>query len=1330
MKELDARFNYECNLEMQARWEYVVDVTDPDKEQAANAAAVRYLDFKGQAAVNASQFDYGGFDSIQLYRRFRFISKQGPGALSPADLTEYKTLQARMETIYSTATICDFYEPTKCDLALEPDIEAILAYSRNWDELRHVWDQWRDVTGKLMRDDFIRFAELSNQAAVLDGFDDTGMYWLNGYTVDDREATSFVAANPLDQTQFRQMLDTVWDTVSDGLYKKLHAYVRYRLNDVYSGQIDLEGPIPANILGNMWAQDWVNIADLVMPFPQFPSYDVSDSMVKNGWDIQQMFDSAEDFFKSLDLFPMTQSFWDKSVINQTAWGKVIVCHASAEDFCLGPDGDDWRIKMCTDVNMPDLITVHHEMGHIEYFMAYKNQPHVFRDSANAGFHEAIGDLIALSVSTPSHLENILHLSPEVPTTTPPKKNTKYTDDEMKDLNFLMRMALEKISFLPFGYLIDKFRWGVFDGSIPTDQMNAGWWQLRQDLQGVAPPGAPRGEEFFDPGAKYHVPANVPYIRYFVSFIVQFQFHSHLCQIAGYSGPLHLCDIYNNTAAGIVLRDALERGFSEPWPIVLESLGGSLDMDPQAIISYFEPLITFLDEELANAGQCVGWGDDCLPYDYVDEEFLDDDELAAASADTTVASPTTEESTSPVDTTLAPGSEAQAEIDMKNMDERVTTAVNNAVLKDWTYALDMTEANRNISIEAWINANDIFNTNYHEIFPKYDYESFQSQDLKRQFQLQENRGTAVLSNEDLNQLNFIIAEMGATLSSARVCPVDNKDCDEKDALDLFQLENIMATTTNYKDLQYYWREWRDVTGEIVIDHYKDYITLENRAAEGNGFNHTAHMWLDAYTDGGYTVNNFMSEIEILWNETKPLYRNLHAYVRHKLQKKYSDFDNDNDLIPAHILGDMYGQNWENLYEILKPHEDVEIVDITDTLNKSSTVKEMSRLAQQYFEDIGLRRMTPDFKENSILERPSDKNVTTCQPAAWDFFDVYTPTSNPQTQGRFRIKKCAGKTQRDFISMHHLIGHTQYQMAYSARDLLPDPEKMPLVFRDGANPGFHEAVGGAMSLYASTPSYLLDIKNSIAPTGSKLATMVDPLEEPKADINFLMKMALSKIAFIPYAYILDAWRWELFEKNNTVKDFNRLWWKLRIEEQGIAPPEERYPESHFDAASKFQIHNKLCDIDGNTDAIYNCTLNNPTSTEALRDMMALGRSKGWQDILKEFLGTGQGKMSAESIKDYFEPLNIFLEDYLSANKIAAGWKSDQLDKYIKAEREEISAAVPIIVGCVLAGMVCVVIVAYFVGNSRQKKKAKAKKAQESKQGVDNIEMGEKKDENEKL
>lgn len=1302
MDKLDERYSEECNLEMIARWDYITDVKNTSKEEAANEAAVRYMGFKGEAAVNCTEYDYNSLEDVELYRRFRFLSKQGPGALDTPDLMEYKDLQANMETIYSTATICDYHDPNKCDLELEPDIEEIMATSRDWDELQYVWEQWREKTGKLMRDDYTRFVELSNKAATLDGFSDTGYYWLNGYTVDQREADTYTDGHTVDVNQFRGMLSDVWNQVSEGLYKKLHAYVRMRLRETYPDKISSTGLIPAHILGNMWAQTWGNIAPLVMPFPDMPTYDVTDSMVQNGWDIDQMFETAEDFFNSIGLFPMTDEFWEYSVINQTEWGKDIVCHASAEDFCLGPKGNDYRIKMCTEVNMEDLITVHHEMGHIEYFMAYKNQPHVFRDSANPGFHEAIGDLIALSVSTPKHLENVLGLTPTSPTSV---KASDYTDEEKKELNFLMKMALDKIAFLPFGYLIDKYRWGVFDGSISNAELNAGWWNLRESLQGVTPPDGERGEEFFDPGAKYHVPANVPYIRYFVSFIVQFQFHKTLCNSTGYTGPLHTCDIYNNTVAGDILRGALEKGFSEPWPEVLKELGGSEDIDPQAIVGYFDPLIRYLDKALEENHQCIGWGDDCA---------------------------------------VSPTDEVQARIDMDDMDSELTELVQRATECDWAYYTNVSDAASNIANEAWGNVSRVFRDWYVKTIALYEYESFEDETLKRRFRLQKNLDTAALSDEDLNEFNTIVKNMTTIYGNARVLKEDNDTV----SYGIDELEVMMAEIRKESDLKYYWKEWRDVSGKLMQDNYKRYITLLNKAATAteNGFADAGEMWVDGYAEPtlNYTADDFKDEIRSLWDNVSEFYKNLHAYVRYKLVEEYGDEVVDSKFIPAHLLGNMWAQSWENIYDIVAPFPKVAIPDISNDLQENiEDVHEMVRIAEDFYTSLGLNKMTDDFWHNSVFEQNEQETVI-CHASAWDFYDVVEDPS----QGRFRIKMCTDKNQEDFTVIHHEMGHTQYQMSYS----VPKGER-PLVFRDGANPGFHEAIGDTIALSVSTPRHLdmiSDYLNNRTDSGNVSLSSFSDIERDYGDddleyqqnINFLMKTALAKIAFLPYAYILDQYRWELFSNGSEYDDFNRKWWSLRLDVQGICPPDTRHATDDFDPGSKyhvadnvpyiryfvahilqFQFHRRLCAIafedEFDETQVFNCDIYGSTKAgDALYTMLNTGASVEWHTQLKTFMNSPEGNMDATAILDYFSPLQEFLADFIKENDIEPGWELGKVDDYVEGDAY-IPATVPIVVGVVLAVMVLIVIVAYFVGRHRQKKK-KAKDSGMDNPAFENIEI----------
>uniref|UniRef100_A0A672R989 Angiotensin-converting enzyme n=1 Tax=Sinocyclocheilus grahami TaxID=75366 RepID=A0A672R989_SINGR len=473
-----------------------------------------------------------------------------------------------MDSIYSTAKVC----PSEECWSLEPELTEIMATSRSYKRLLYAWEGWHNASGVPLRSLYSEFVELSNKASRMDGVNDTGAYWRSWY----------------ESPTFEQDLENLFKQL-EPLYQNLHAFVRRKLYNYYGPKyINLKGPIPAHLLGNMWSQTWNNIYNMMIPFPDKSNVDVTDTM---GYNATHMFRVAEEFFTSLGLLKMPPEFWDKAMLEKPTDGREVVCHASAWDFY---NRKDFRIKQCTTVTMEQLFTVHHEMGHVEYYLQYKEQPVSFRRGANPGFHEAVGDVLSLSVSTPKHLHTIGLLE-------------QLTDDAESDINYLLKMALEKIAFLPFGYLIDQWRWGVFSGRTPPERYNADWWYLRTKYQGICPPTR-RTEEHFDAGAKYHIPGNTPYIRYFVSFILQFQFHEKLCQEAGHTGPLHKCDIYRSKEAGAVLEKVLKAGSSKPWTEVLQEALGTNRMDASPLMSYFEPVTTWLQEQNAKMGETLGWPD--------------------------------------------------------------------------------------------------------------------------------------------------------------------------------------------------------------------------------------------------------------------------------------------------------------------------------------------------------------------------------------------------------------------------------------------------------------------------------------------------------------------------------------------------------------------------------------------------------------------------------------------------------------------------------------------------------------------------------------------------
>ncbi len=450
------------------------------------------------------------------------------------------------------------------------DLSRVLKKSRNEAELLEAWKGWHAIA-PVMKDKYVRYAELGNKGAKEIGFADMGALWRSNY---DMAPEAFEAD-----------IERLWQEVKP-LYDDLHCYARKKLRGKYGKEkVPEKAPIPAHLLGNMWAQQWDNIYDVVEPYPNQGSLDVDKKLRDKKTDAPGMVRIGESFFTSLGLDPLPKSFWERSLFTRPK-DREVVCHASAWDVSWN---DDLRIKMCIEPTEDDLITIHHELGHDYYFHYYYKLPILFQAGANDGFHEGIGDTLALSV-TPEYLKK-LGLLDELP------------KGDKGRINFQMKMALDKVAFLPFGLMIDKWRWDVFSGKTPKTKLNEAWWQLRAKYQGVAPPSA-RSEADFDPGAKYHIPASTPYIRYFLARIYQFQFHRALCKAAGHKGTLDTCSIHGNKDAGAKLRAMLQLGQSKPWPEALAVLSGESKADASAMLEYFGPLRAWLLDQ--NKGEQCGW----------------------------------------------------------------------------------------------------------------------------------------------------------------------------------------------------------------------------------------------------------------------------------------------------------------------------------------------------------------------------------------------------------------------------------------------------------------------------------------------------------------------------------------------------------------------------------------------------------------------------------------------------------------------------------------------------------------------------------------------------
>ena len=552
-----------------AGWVQENFITD-DTEQIAGEAGEEANTAAAKYAKEAHRYDSVAL-SPELARK-RLLLELATGFPAPDDPKAQKELAqvlASLDGDYGKGKWCPDGPQGKC-----LDVTAVgklMAESRNAEELKRAWIGWHAV-GAPMRQRYARMVELGNQGSKELGYTDVGALWRSNYD--------------MSPDAFAKEEDRLWDQLRP-LYESLHAYVRGQLRKKYGNDLVPErGPIPAHLLGNIWSQEWNNVYSLMdSPKPE-QSYDLSKILQDRHTDAKGMVHYGEAFFISLGFAPLPQTFWERSLFTKPA-DRDVVCHASAWDV---DSKSDLRMKMCIQITEEDFRTIHHELGHNFYQRAYNTQPALFQNSANDGFHEAVGDTIALSV-TPEYLKKIGLID-----VVPPASG---------DIDYLLQQALEKVAFLPFGLLVDKWRWEVFSGQVKPEEYNKAWWELRRKYQGIVPP-VQRTEADFDPGAKYHVPGNVPYARYFLARILQYQFQRALCREAGSTGPLHRCSIYGNKNAGEKLNKMLALGASKPWPEALETLTGEKQMDATALADYFAPLKTWLDEQNKANHYPVGW----------------------------------------------------------------------------------------------------------------------------------------------------------------------------------------------------------------------------------------------------------------------------------------------------------------------------------------------------------------------------------------------------------------------------------------------------------------------------------------------------------------------------------------------------------------------------------------------------------------------------------------------------------------------------------------------------------------------------------------------------
>jgi len=545
---------------------YITDDTDALNARVGTEGTELGVKF----AKGAAQFNGVAGLSYDTKRKLEFL-RNGlvlPAPSSPGAATELNTITTRLNSTYGKGKGTLRGQPVNGS-----DIEAAMGTNRNPDELKEMWVSWHTSVGAPMKNDYARMVEIANQGAKELGYSDVGAMWRSGYDMPPE--------------QFAALTDKLWGEVKP-LYDQLHCYTRAQLNEKYGDAVQAKtGPIRADLLGNMWAQEWSNIYEIVAPKGAGDlGFDTGQLLVAHGYDALKMVHTGVNFYSSLGFAEPAPTFWERSQFVKPR-DREVICHASAWDI---DQKEDVRIKMCIKVNGDDFVTIHHELGHNYYQRAYNKLPYLYLNGANDGFHEAIGDTIALSI-TPQYLVQIGLLdAARVPAAD-------------KDIGLLLKQAMDKVAFLPFGLLVDKWRWGVFAGTIKPANYNAAWTDLRRHYQGIVPPVA-RDETNFDPGAKYHIPGNTPYTRYFLARLLQFQFYEAACKQAGWTGPLHRCSFYGNKEVGRRFHAMLEMGASKPWPDALQAFTGSRDMSGKSMIAYFKPLMIWLQAQ--NKGRSCTW----------------------------------------------------------------------------------------------------------------------------------------------------------------------------------------------------------------------------------------------------------------------------------------------------------------------------------------------------------------------------------------------------------------------------------------------------------------------------------------------------------------------------------------------------------------------------------------------------------------------------------------------------------------------------------------------------------------------------------------------------
>ncbi|KRY72327.1 Propionyl-CoA carboxylase alpha chain, mitochondrial [Trichinella pseudospiralis] len=1086
--------------------------------------------------------------------------------------------------------------------------DQLLASCNDYTEMYTIWERWHEKIGAEMKPLFIQYVQLANLASNRAGYVDMGYWWQSWFERDN----------------FEQHLQQLWYRVLP-LYERIHAHVRRLLIERFPDKFS-NSSIPAHLFDSH-LPDQLNCAlhlsyHYSLPYPEHSSLNATtEEMIFRNYTAHDLFKISESFYESLGFPAMNDAFWNISLLEQTTSNSSPKdCRPLAHDFS---DRLQYAIYMCTDVSVDGLVEAHRQMARLHHYMTCAEQPSIFRHDTGIGFFQAISDAVALSIGTPAHLSRIglLNISEDD------------VSKNMADMNYLYKAILNDIVPLPTGYVIDLYRWNVFNGTISLEELDEAWWRLRTAYQGIIPPAGHRYSGL-DAAAQWRISNHGPMVGSFVATILKFQLYKAFCNAAAHRGPLHRCDLSNSKTVGRLLKALMKPANSSPWYETLQQLFNISQLSVEPLFEYYQPIVSWLLQEKDN--ECFGWG-----------------EQWPLAVQATLPIPRCG-MTMDNDRTAVEQELIRAKSYLASYEQTAQSIYEDQARKRWLFLTNMVDHNRKLYIEAEV-VKRLFDAEQAALVVASNFNFSLLASEKEVVELLERIARSGLQVEETQAkaLASVSADLRTLHSTAFICATGIANCGQQPGDRLFlepELVELMAKSADPSVLQYLWQRWHETVGSTVGPSLRRHTAISNAIARRNHFQDLGAVWRSLYRDA-----NLQRTVESLWNQILPLYEQMHTYVRRVLYTRYPGSFNTS-AVPVHLFGDMFASNWLPLYANSMPYPKISTASVwsDERLSNNCTVEYLLKIAEKFFLKIGLLPMTAQFWNNSIVrdKRDGHHNTMECQAESVDFFNRID----------YAFKSCCGTyLARDFLTTFQHVGQVECAMICADQRLK---------FREDDKSGLREAIINMVVLTATAPLQLREmglIREAPFERGSSL--------EAKEGLNFLYFTALQKLASLPFAYAADLYRWRLFSGSIPAGDLNNQWWLMKYQYQGLLVTGGLAANlSSFHAASEhhiannepllrmfianvlqFQLQKSFCLEAGHRGPLYQCnpTADGKSAGQRLKRLLRTACSTAsFADALRT-IATNISTLSAEPLLEYFRPLQRWLEHQNSLAMDCYGW-----------------------------------------------------------------------------